>query len=193
MVSTRRKGRERADRNWVMGLAPDGIKTVGDPVISQPAARVNDVSEVRQLCKRMISRMRALHGQGLAAPQIGHSLQVITVETRPKDIAPNAPASPLYVMINPRIVSKGPRRLRLGWEGCFSVPGLMAKVPRFHRIEVAYLDRDGKKQLSIFTDFPAVVVQHEIDHLKGKIYLERAQLETVTTILNFKKLGLADT
>ena len=83
----------------------------------------------------MVDRLRELNGAGLAAPQIGASVKVIVVEVRKTDVFPHRPASPLLQMINPVIVEQSDAT-ETGWEGCFSVPGLMGLVPRAEAITV---------------------------------------------------------
>jgi peptide deformylase len=151
--------------------------------IAQPVSRF-DTDELHLLITDLLDTMRAADGAGLAAPQIGIDLQVVIFGTNtPNPRYPEAPLVPRTVLINPRIEALPPATLdpaqppMLGqplevedWEGCLSVPGLRGKVPRFARIRYTGFDQFGDSVDRVVEGFHARVVQHECDHLIGKLY-----------------------
>jgi peptide deformylase len=135
----------------------------------------------------MTETLRRLNGAGLAAPQIGINKRVIVVEVRKTDLFPDRPTSALLQMINPliKILSD---TTELGWEGCFSIPGIMGKVPRATEIEVTYATPEGATHQEKFCGYVARVIQHEVDHLDGVLYLDKVpSRDDLSTILDFRK------
>ena len=119
--------------------------------------------------------MAAVHGAGLAAPQIGVNLQLVifgSLTVNPR--YPDRPVVPPTVLINPVITPLGPEEEE-DWEGCLSVPGLRGVVPRFARIRYTGLDEKGQPIDRTVDGFHARVVQHECDHLIGKLYPMRVR------------------
>lgn len=179
----------KSDVRWVRGEALPDILTVGDPKLKQRAKPVGDIKHVRSLCERMVNRLRELNGAGLAAPQIGEPLRIIVVEVRKTDIFPDRPESLLYVMINPWIIETSNDK-EDGWEGCFSVPGLMGVVPRHKTIRVQYVTPDGVEHDETFEGYLARVMQHEYDHLDGIEFLDRMEsMESISTVENWKRFN----
>ena len=139
--------------------------------VAQPVSqREFDSDALHLLVADMFETMRAVNGAGLAAPQIGVDLQLVifgTDEINPR--YPDAPAVPKTVLLNPVIT---PLSLdeEDGWEGCLSVPGLRGVVPRFSRIHYSGFDLYGDPVDRTVDGFHARVVQHECDHLIGKLY-----------------------
>ncbi len=117
----------------------------------------------------MFETMRAVHGAGLAAPQIGVDLQLVIFGFKHNDRYPDAPPVPETVLLNPSIEPFGEAEEE-GWEGCLSVPGMRGVVPRFARIRYRGFDLDGEPIEREAEGFHARVVQHECDHLIGKLY-----------------------
>ena len=113
--------------------------------------------------------MHAANGAGLAAPQIGVDLQLVIFGFKNNERYPDAPPVPETVLINPKIMPIGDAEEE-GWEGCLSVPGLRGVVPRFTRIRYSGFDPQGKLIDREVDGFHARVVQHECDHLIGKLY-----------------------
>jgi peptide deformylase len=113
-------------------------------------------------------------GVGIAAPQVGKTVQLIVVASRPTLRYPHAPTMDPMAILNPQILSRSPE-LDLEWEGCLSIPGIRGLVVRSRRVVVAYLDRYGQAQEREFTGFPARIVQHEYDHLLGQVFLDRVE------------------
>jgi peptide deformylase len=113
--------------------------------------------------------MHAARGAGLAAPQIGVDLAVVIFGFRQNPRYPDAEAVPETVLLNPQITALGDEE-EAGWEGCLSVPGMRGVVPRFARIRYRGMDPQGRPIEREAEGFHARVVQHECDHLIGKLY-----------------------
>ncbi|HRP26998.1 MAG TPA: peptide deformylase [Burkholderiaceae bacterium] len=155
-------------------MAVREILRMGDPRllrIAQPVDRF-DTRELHALVADLFDTMEAANGAGLAAPQIGVDLQLVIFGFEHNDRYPDAPAVPRTVLVNPRIEPIGSEE-ELGWEGCLSVPGLRGQVPRFARIRYSGFDPTGKAIVREADGFHARVVQHECDHLIGRLYPTR--------------------
>ncbi len=140
------------------------ILTAPNEKLQQQAIDVKDVSQVQGLIDDMLDTMyNTDDGIGLAATQVGCSEAVVVI-----DLSENRD-QPL-VLINPVIVS-GEEKAK-GQEGCLSVPGYQADVERFSKVVVSALDRQGSEIIIESDEFLAIVMQHEIDHLKGKLFIE---------------------
>ena len=162
------------------------ILKMGDPRllrIAQPVAAF-DTDELHMLVRDMFETMHAVNGAGLAAPQIGVDQQLVIFGT---DVVnpryPDAPPVPRTVLLNPVITPLGDEEEE-GWEGCLSVPGLRGAVSRFSMIKYHGFDQFGKPIDRVAEGFHARVVQHECDHLIGKLYPMR--------INDFAKFGFTE-
>lgn len=128
-------------------------------------------------------------GVGLAAPQVGELLAISVIAVRPTKHRPEV--EPLeVVIINPAIVKTFGNRRQV-WEGCISAgkSGLFAKTPRYKKVEVRYLDERGKKHQRIFEGLPAQIMQHEIDHLDGRLFMDHVtDTSTYMTTKEYKKM-----
>jgi len=147
------------------------ILKMGDPRllrIAQPVDRFG-TPELRALASDMFETMHSVNGAGLAAPQIGVDLALVIFGFRHNDRYPDAPPVPETVLLNPSIEPIGEAEEE-GWEGCLSVPGMRGVVPRFSRIVYRGFDLDGAAIEREAEGFHARVVQHECDHLIGKLY-----------------------
>src|SRR3569623_216540 len=148
------------------------ILKMGDPRllrVAQPV-RAFDTPELRTLIADMRDTMRAANGAGLAAPQIGEDLQLVIFGTdAPNPRYPDAPPVPRTVLLNPEITPLSQEEEE-GWEGCLSVPGLRGVVPRWAAIRYTGFDPQGRRIDRTADGFHARVVQHEVDHLLGKLY-----------------------
>jgi peptide deformylase len=147
------------------------ILKMGDPRllrIARPVAQFA-TAELRTLVADMFETMHAVHGAGLAAPQIGVDLQLVIFGFSQNDRYPDAPPVPETVLLNPTIEAIGSEE-EDGWEGCLSVPGMRGIVPRWARIRYRGFDVDGRPIEREADGFHARVVQHECDHLLGKLY-----------------------
>jgi peptide deformylase len=153
------------------------ILKMGDPRLLQVAASIThfDTDELHLLVLDMFDTMRAANGAGLAAPQIGVDLQLVIFGTdaiNPR--YPDAPLIPRTVLLNPVITPLSDEEEN-GWEGCLSVPGLRGVVPRFTKIRYTGFDLYGDAIDRTVDGFHARVVQHECDHLIGKLYPMRVK------------------
>ena len=155
-------------------MAIRDILKMGDPRLLRIAAPVTefDTPDLLALVEDMFDTMRAANGAGLAAPQIGEDLQLVIFGFAQNERYPDAPPVPQTVLINPVIEPLGDERVD-GWEGCLSVPGLRGVVPRFARIRYRGFDPQGRVIEREADGFHARVVQHECDHLIGRLYPTR--------------------
>jgi len=148
------------------------IARLGHPVLLQQAAPVQDpgAADIRQLIDDMIETMHDANGAGLAAPQVYRPLRLFVYRV-PAERSEGDADPPLAVqaLINPAITPVGEARaVRI--EGCLSIPGLRAAVPRFERVRYSGLDREGRAVEGEASGFLANVLQHEADHLDGILY-----------------------
>jgi peptide deformylase len=139
--------------------------------IAQPV-REFGTPELQALLRDMVDTMQAAGGVGLAAPQIGEDLQVVLFGFERSERYPDAPPVPRTVLCNP-VIEPLSGEEEDGWEGCLSVPGLRGLVPRFTRIRYRGFDLDGNSIDREVQGFHARVVQHECDHLIGRLYPTR--------------------
>jgi peptide deformylase len=167
-------------------MAVHEILKMGDPRLLRVAQPVTefDTDAIHLLVSDMFDTMRAANGAGLAAPQIGVDLQLVIFGSEgPNPRYPDAPLIPRTVLLNPVITPLGSEEEE-GWEGCLSVPGLRAVVPRWARIAYAGFDQYGDPIERTADGFHARVVQHECDHLIGKLYPMRVR--------DFSKFGFTE-
>ena len=150
------------------------ILKMGDPRLLRVAPPVTrfDTPELHALVADMFDTMETANGAGLAAPQIGVDLQLVIFGFQRNERYPEAPPVPMTVLINPVITPLSDAVVD-GWEGCLSVPGLRGVVPRFERIRYTGFDPKGQPIEREAEGFHARVVQHECDHLVGRLYPTR--------------------
>jgi peptide deformylase len=149
------------------------IVSTPDPVLRRKAKKVAAVDkDVLALIDDMVETMRAAPGVGLAAPQIGVSQQIIVVEYGNEEDE-EAPKK-LYAVINPEIISASEEKI-VGTEGCLSIPRIAGDVERHEKIVVKGMNRQGKLVKFKLSGWIARIFQHEIDHLDGILYTDRAQ------------------
>lgn len=162
------------------------VLKMGDPCLLQPARRVDQLStpELEELLQDMQDTMAALNGAGLAAPQIGVSLQVVIFGVEHSPRYPDAESVPFTVLINP-VLTPLTERMEEDWEGCLSIPGMRGLVPRYIHLRYQGVDAAGASIDRTVTGFHARVVQHECDHLNGILYPMR--------INDLRKFGYTDT
>ena len=147
---------------------------MGDPRLLRVAQPVSafDTPQLHALVADMFDTMAAAQGAGLAAPQIGVDLQLVIFGFTHNDRYPDAPPVPRTVLLNPTITPVSDEEEE-GWEGCLSVPGLRGVVPRYARIRYTGFDERGQPIEREAEGFHARVVQHECDHLIGRLYPTR--------------------
>ncbi len=155
-------------------MAVREILRMGDPRLLRVAPPVPhfDTPELHALIEDMFDTMEAARGAGLAAPQIGVDLQLVIFGFAHSERYPDAPAVPRTVLINPTITALTDDE-EDAWEGCLSVPGLRGMVPRWARIRYCGFDPLGQPIDREAAGFHARVVQHECDHLIGRLYPTR--------------------
>lgn len=152
------------------------IAQLGAKILRQKAEPVDDVNsvETRQIVEAMQSTLAATQGVGLAAPQINESKRIVIVASRPTLRYPHAPLMEPTLMFNPSFQALSEDKEK-DWEGCLSIPGIRALVPRYKDIMVHYADQQGQLKELKLEGFIARVFQHEVDHLDGKVYLDRVE------------------
>ncbi len=154
-------------------MAVRPVLKMGEPLLRQVAAPVQRFdAELTALVADMNDTMRALHGAGLAAPQIGVSLRLVIFEVTSNPRYPDVAPIPYTVLVNPELTPLDDEQEE-GWEGCLSVPGLRGLVPRFRRLRYQGRDIAGAQIDRTVEGFHARVVQHEVDHLDGVLYPQR--------------------
>ncbi|MEM7403309.1 MAG: peptide deformylase [Myxococcota bacterium] len=176
-----------------MSAANSKIIHIGEPLLRQQSREIEQ-SELNtpwlsSVIDDMVTTMHIEGGVGIAAPQIGQSIQVAVVEI-PENCSryPNTRPFQQTVFINPRIEVLD-NSLQGCWEGCLSVPGLRGLVYRPRKIRVSYLQRDGRSCQTVFEDFLATALQHEFDHLHGTLFVDRVRsTRLLSTYENYLRL-----
>jgi peptide deformylase len=168
------------------------IVQVGDPVLRQQARplTLDELAspEIQQLIVDMRETMRAAPGVGLAAPQIGESLQLVVIEDPQEDPARERATVPFHVLVNPTLTVRT-EEVVASYEGCLSFSGFSMIVPRARKVRVEALDENGQKIVKVATGWYARILQHEVDHLNGIVCCDRMDSRTLTTSSNFVKYG----
>ncbi|TBR24008.1 peptide deformylase [bacterium] len=170
------------------------VARLGHPVVRAACDLIPPAAlksrEVQKFLDDMTDTMREYQGVGLAANQVHEGLRAAVAEVREDASAVRkTPAVPLTVLVNPEIVERS-EELVDGWEGCLSVPGFRGLVPRHRWVRVKALSRTGEPLDLRAEDFFARILQHECDHLEGKVYLDRmAGLRTLSFTEEFDRFG----
>ncbi len=164
---------------------PLQVHKLGDKVLRQPARRISKVNEeTRTLAHQMLQTMYSYDGIGLAAPQVGINKQLIVI-----DIHPDQAEEPPMVLVNPEITERG-EELCTGEEGCLSVPQVFMDIVRPAWVTVVYRDLEGRPQKLTADGLLARVIQHEMDHLNGVMFVDRVQ-NAVSLSQNLSKQGFS--
>lgn len=175
------------------------IVQVGEPVLRE-AARILTAEEIKsrevqKLIEDMRETMHKAPGVGLAAPQIGRSLQLAVIEDKPeymKDVGDNflrereRQPVPFHAIINPKITPLDSGAVDF-FEGCLSLAGFTAIVPRARKVRVDCLDAKGRPRVIEASGWYARILQHEIDHLRGAIYIDRMLPRSFMGVENYKE------
>lgn len=141
------------------------IITNPNPILRKKSAKIKDITrQAQQLCLDMEKTMKEKDGVGLAAPQIGQNIRLIAVNIKDGAIC----------MINPEIIKKSLTK-EFGEEGCMSIPGVYGQVKRHKKITCQYLDKTGKIKKINAQGLLARVIQHEIDHLDGILFIDKSK------------------
>ena len=167
------------------------VARLGHPVIRTLAHPVDPAKiatpEFQRLLDDMVETMREYSGVGLAAPQVHLSLQLAVLEVENHPRYPEMPSVPLTYLINPvvTVIDSSPLD---EWEGCLSIPELRGRVPRFKQLRVTGLGRHNEALDFVASDSHARVIQHETDHLKGEVYLDRMpDLQSLSHLLEWRR------
>ena len=163
------------------------IAQLGHPVLRVPVASVPlpASAEMRALVDDMLATMLEANGVGIAAPQVYESRAIFIVASRPNPRYPTAPLMEPEVVVNPDILESSPETEK-AWEGCLSIPGVRGEVPRPRTIRVRYQNLEGQVIERELEGFVARVFQHEEDHLRGLVFLDR--MENPREIITEKEL-----
>jgi peptide deformylase len=170
------------------------VARLGHPIV-RVAARQLTVDEIKShdfqlLIDNMVETMHEYSGVGLAATQVHLPIQLTVLEVERNPRYPDAPSVPLTVLINP-VVTILDKELIDAYEGCLSIPDMRGVVPRFKRLRVQALDRNAEPLDIVAEDFHARVIQHETDHLKGEVYLDRMpNMRTLAHLAEFQRYVL---
>ncbi len=152
------------------------VAALGNPVLRTVARELSPAqiasAALQKFIDDMIDTMKEYDGVGLAAVQVHEPLQIAVLEVADNPRYPDKPRVPLSVLINPRIAPLS-QEMEEDWEGCLSIFDLRGKVARYKRIQVRALDRQGRDLDFVASGFHARVIQHEWDHLDGKVFLDR--------------------
>jgi peptide deformylase len=167
------------------------VVAIGDPVLRQRAREVSPdeiaSAEIQTLIDDLIDTKRAAHGAGIAANQVGDAVRVAIVEVEEGNPRyPYKPPEPLTVMINPAIEPLGEGTVEIN-EGCLSVPDLRGNLERQIAVRVRYLDREGTEHEMVKRGLTAGTFQHEVDHLDGVLFVDRADPRTFATWEQFDR------
>lgn len=174
------------------------IVQVGEPVLRQAARRLtpDDIRsrDTQQLIEWMRETMYDAPGVGLAAPQVGLGLQLAVIEDKPEYIKDNPAAAkerdrkpvPFHVIVNPAITLLDDPGIEF-FEGCLSLAGFTAVVPRARRVRVDCLDHNGKSKTIEASGWYARILQHEIDHLQGTVYIDRMYARSFMEMENYTR------
>jgi peptide deformylase len=175
------------------------IRSVGEPVLRSRAKALRPeeilLPSTRDLIAAMRETMNDAPGVGLAAPQVGVPLQLAVIEDREenmKDLSREVLAErerkvvPFHVIINPVLTLESPAEIEF-FEGCLSLPGLVALVPRARKVKVEYLDEHGQAKVIRASGWYARILQHEIDHLSGALYVDRMRSVSLCSLDNFTR------
>ena len=175
------------------------IVQTGEPVLRQAAKPVSkqelQESKIQQLIEAMRETMHDAPGVGLAAPQVGIGLQIAVIEDKPEYTRDAKPAIlrdrerkpvPFHVIVNPQITLLSDPDVEF-FEGCLSLAGFTAVVPRARTVRVECLDHRGKAKTIEASGWYARILQHEIDHLQGTVYIDRMYPRSFMSLENFNR------
>jgi peptide deformylase len=167
------------------------VVAIGDPVLRRRATELSAEEiaspEIQDLIDDLIETKRATHGAGIAANQVGEAVRVAVVEVEEGNPRyPYKPPEPLTVMVNPTIEPLGDETVEIN-EGCLSVPDLRGSLQRHLAVRVRYLDREGKQAEVVKRGLTAGTFQHEVDHLDGVLFVDRADPRTLATWEQFDR------
>lgn len=167
------------------------VSRLGHPVLRKrakpvPPERIRE-PQIQAFIQDMVQTMHEYDGVGIAAPQVHVLAQIAVIEADRNPRYPQAPRIPRTVLINPQVRPVSSKKVA-DWEGCLSVEGLRGRVPRWHSVEVRAYNAKGQPLRFRASGFFARVIQHEWDHLQGKVYLDRMKdLSTLTHLTEYTR------
>ena len=167
------------------------VVAIGDPVLRERARELDPDEiaspEIQTLINDLIETKRAINGAGIAANQVGEPVRVAVVEVEEGNPRyPYKPPEPLTVMINPVLEPLGEETIEIN-EGCLSVPDLRGNLPRHLEVRVRFLDREGTEHEEVKRGLTAGTFQHEVDHLDGTLFVDRADPRSFATWEQFDR------
>ena len=170
---------------------PLRIAQIGHPILRQPTRMLTREEllseEIQSFLDDLVETMREASGAGLAANQVYQSLRICAVEVRDNSRYPYRPNIPLTILVNP-ILTPASDETFVNYEGCLSVPNLRGQVRRYCEVHVEALDREGNSISTVVKGMTAATYQHEVDHLDGRIFLDRVEdPNSVVTLENFQR------
>lgn len=168
------------------------VSRLGHPILREQARPLSKEalagSVIQTLIDNMMQTMAEYYGVGLAAPQVHESLSLAVIESHG-----SRGNIPMTVLVNPDVTILDEELIE-DWEGCLSIPEFRGRVPRYRRLRVDALDREGNKIQIVAENFFARVIQHEFDHLMGKVYLDRMRdMQSLTHLEEFQKYWMPHT
>jgi peptide deformylase len=169
------------------------IRTIGDPVLHERAREVDpgELASLQSFIDDLIQTKRAAHGAGIAANQVGDLHRIAVVEVEPDNPRyPYKPPFPLTVLVNPELEPIDDEAIEIN-EGCLSVPGRRGDVRRHARVRVRFLDRHGDAREIEVAGLTAGTFQHEVDHLNGVLFVDRADTVTSWEDVDFEERARA--
>lgn len=163
------------------------IALLGNPVLHTRASEVPDPKchEIQSLIDDMIATMIEVDGVGVAAPQVYRSVRVFVMRSRKGPRFPDAPEISPFAVINPQVIYQSDMIIR-GWESCFSMPGYRAMISRPRSIVARWQDQNGQFRDHELQDLAARVFLHELDHLDGKMFLDR--MNSISDLVSEKEM-----
>src|SRR5215468_2068934 len=167
------------------------VSRLGHPVLRMESQQISRETlatpAIQNLIDDMVETMVEYYGVGLAAPQVHESLAIAVIESH----GPRGDI-PMTVLVNPDVTVLDEELIE-DWEGCLSIPDFRGRVPRWRKLRIAALDRNGKKIKITAEGFYARVIQHEFDHLMGNVYLDRmGDLKNLTHFAEFQRYWLPE-
>ena len=158
------------------------IAQLGQPVLREQGRLVEKPADafVQALIDDMLVTVADANGVGIAAPQVYEQLALFIVAARPNPRYPESPEMEPVAMLNPELLWAS-EEMELGWEGCLSIPGIRGLVPRHRQIRIRYLTRSGELREDEWEGFLARIFQHEFDHIKGIVFLDRTDSRHLVT------------
>lgn len=152
------------------------IAELGAPVLRSVAEAVEDVSslQVQEFIDALLATCEQAQGMGIAATQVYKPWRIFIMAAKPNPRYPHAPDMEPTAIINPELIWQSDATEK-DWEGCLSLPGIRAQVPRAKSIRVRYLTRSGEQVYAEFESFLARLFLHEFDHLNGKVFIDRVE------------------